>query len=120
MRTALIMFQSSYRGRRVDIYIPETDTAIELKIEASLRGLGQCALYASHHSESLLLVRSGKSEIRHAIQQREDIHYAVCTPGITKKPARFDFAEASSVADFMDEYSDISVVNVPREEAADG
>ena len=79
------------KRRRCDIYIPATDTAIELKLKANMRGVGQCAFYSRYHSESILMVNGDplsnhSKTIKEACIQIPGVKYALCKPGIYEKP----------------------------------
>lgn len=81
--------------RKCDIYIPETDTAIELKLKPNLRGVGQCALYARHHKEAILLADGDPEEgvkyhkaTHDAIKTIPNAKYGLCIPGENKLSIR--------------------------------
>ena len=73
-----------------DIYIPETDTAIELKLDAGTRGLGQVTYYAQHHREAILMSQEHSPYIANATRSVPGVHYATVTPGIHRKPPTLD------------------------------
>ena len=83
-------------ARRCDIYIPETDTAIELKLEASMRGVGQCIYYTRFCREALLLsdgdpMQSGHNgAVQAAAEVASGVSYALCTPGVGERPPVLD------------------------------
>jgi len=78
--------------RRCDIYIPKTDTAIELKIQASMRGVGQCVYYTRYCKSALLLADGDPPEnghnraVREAAEVATGVHYGLCIPGLRKRP----------------------------------
>jgi len=72
--------------RRADIYIPQTDTVIELKLEANLRGVGQAAYYAQHHRESILLCENHTEEVAKTIRSLPAVHYGTALPGPDENP----------------------------------
>jgi len=100
------------RRRRMDIYLPETDTAIELKLKANIRGLGQCVKYANHHNEAVLLTAEHSAEVCEEMKQMNNCIYSVCTPGVHLPQPMFDFSNTTKEADFMREYEDISAVKM--------
>lgn len=78
--------------RRCDIYIPSTDTAIELKISANLRGIGQCVYYSRFCREAILLADGDPLEeghetvVRQAAEITSGVKYGLCIPGGHKSP----------------------------------
>ena len=74
------------QGRRADIYIPATDTAIELKISPGTRGLGQAVYYAQHHRESILITDIYKRDIAETIRSVPGVHFGTAIPGVHKDP----------------------------------
>ena len=77
-----------FHHRKADLYIPETDTAIEFKLKPSLKGLGQATYYAQHHYESVLLTEQYSQYIANTIRSIPGVHYGVVTPGITEEPPK--------------------------------
>jgi len=73
------------KGKRIDLYIPKTDTAIELKLEPNERGVGQAAYYATRHNESILLSQRGfhDQRIKDTVDRIPDVHYALAMPNLT-------------------------------------
>lgn len=71
-----------HAGRRADIYIPATDTAIELKKRGNTKGLGQAAYYAQYHKESLLLCEKYTEDIAEAIRSIPATHHGTVMPGV--------------------------------------
>jgi len=76
-------------GRRCDIYIPKTDTAIELKKEPSLRGVGQCVFYRRFCSEAILLVDGDpingntlNPDVKAATEIVPNVTYATAIPNV--------------------------------------
>ena len=60
-----IDIESEYRlgnsQKSMDLYLPEYDTAVELKTNSDQRkGIGQALDYLTHHSEAILLVPEGQ------------------------------------------------------------
>jgi len=95
-------------GRRCDIYIPETDTAIELKLQPNLRGVGQCAYYAQYCRETILLVdgdsatpRSGAPAIREALRSVPGAGFGYCIPGVDERPSVIS-VETDARTQFLD------------------
>lgn len=82
------------KARRCDIYIPGTDTAIEVKTTANLRGVGQCAFYAQHATEAVLLADGDPKKAGHtphaqaACDQVPGVSYALAIPGPHRSPAK--------------------------------
>jgi hypothetical protein len=79
--------------RRADIYLPDTDTAIELKLEPEMRGIGQCAHYSNHFTESILMSeghdRGNWREVAEAAKKVPGVVFSVVTPGVTQSPPQF-------------------------------
>jgi len=72
-------------SRRADIYIPETDTAIELKLSADMSGLGQATHYAQHHREGLLMVDETNRSIAETIRSVPGVYFCEATPAPHKE-----------------------------------
>jgi len=78
--------------RRCDVYIPKTDTAIEVKTEASLRGVGQCAYYLDHVSEAVLVADGDPAgvgdtkAVRAACEKLDAVTYSLAIPGPHRTP----------------------------------
>jgi hypothetical protein len=92
--------------RYCDIYIPKTDTAIELKLEATLTGVGQCVYYSRFCREALLLAdgdpvtRGHNSAVRQAVEITDGVHYGLCIPGPHKRPPLLDI-KTNSRSEFI-------------------
>lgn len=94
-------------GRRCDIYIPETDTAIELKLKASMKGVGQCVYYTRFCREAILLADgdtldgSGHSPAVHAAAQvAPGVKYGLCIPGPAQSPPMLDI-QSDDASEFL-------------------
>lgn len=72
-------------GRRADIYIPDTDTAIELKLFADMSGLGQATYYAQYHREAVLMVDNCKNDIAESIRSIPGVYFCESTPAPHKE-----------------------------------
>lgn len=49
--------QQSAQRARIDVYIPSTDTAIEIKrYDGQIRGVGRALNYTRHHKEAILML----------------------------------------------------------------
>lgn len=84
-----------------DIYIPETDTAIELKLDAGTKGLGQVTYYAQHHREAVLISQEHSPYIANATRSVPGVHYATVTPGIHRQPPTLDVMSDSRCEFFL-------------------
>lgn len=66
-------YQQSDRRPRIDVYIPSTDTAIEMKrYDGQIRGVGQALNYTRHHKEAILMM--DQEAVRDKGAYRVDAH----------------------------------------------
>jgi hypothetical protein len=76
-------------GRRCDIYIPELDAAIELKLDPNIRGVGQCAYYSRFCAEVVMMFSGPKiadshsPDVQGTLRQVSDVSYVGCIPKMT-------------------------------------
>ncbi|AFH21860.1 hypothetical protein OSG_eHP11_00065 [environmental Halophage eHP-11] len=94
---------SKTRLRSMDLHLPDLDVAIELKLNANLRGVGQCMLYRQHHDKVLLLTYSDRPDVRKTLRDVDDVEYAVCVPGVTENPPVFDLRKSTGVGEILPE-----------------
>jgi len=94
------------RPRYCDIYIPATDTAIELKLTANLRGVGQCVYYSRYCREAILLADGDPPSAGHnsaamrAAEVAAGVKYALCLPNLGTQPAEMEI-RTNSKAEFL-------------------
>jgi hypothetical protein len=81
--------ENKAHSKRCDIYIPKTDTVIELKLEADLRGIGQACYYAQFHRECLLLAEEVSQSVHRCAMSVPGIHTGIITP-LLQNGAGFD------------------------------
>lgn len=93
-------------ARFCDIYIPATDTAIELKLSANLRGIGQCVYYSRYCREAILLsdgdpVSAGhNSAVMRAAEVSTGVKYGLCIPKLAERPTGLTIL-TNSKAEFL-------------------
>lgn len=88
--------------RRCDLYIPETDTAVELKHKANLRGLGQAAYYAHMHKEAVLLVENHEPGIARVARSIPAVNYGQVLPGPLENPPKLAVSSDSRCRFFFE------------------
>lgn len=93
-------------ARFCDIYIPATDSAIELKLSANLRGIGQCVYYSRYCREAILLsdgdpVSAGhNSAVMRAAEVSTGVKYGLCIPKLAEQPTGLEIL-SNSKAEFF-------------------
>jgi hypothetical protein len=92
--------------RQVDLYLPDYDVAIELKLMANLRGVGQCMLYRQHYDAVILLTsddRPDRKDVTDVLASIGGVEYAACTPGVTQHPPGLALKESTGVGELLPE-----------------
>jgi len=124
--------ESHTHGSRIDVYVPKTDTAIELKAKGDqIRGVGQALNYTRFHKEAILMVYDEEGSYRPDAHRTAAIapgvHYALVIPNANPggRGAGLDVVNSSRPELFYEmawnaEWDDNSIVLKalePREEA---
>jgi len=85
--------ESHTHGSRIDVYVPATDTAIELKASGDqVRGVGQALNYTRFHKEAILMVDDEVGDYRPDAHRTAAIapgvHYALVIPNANPSGSR--------------------------------
>jgi len=101
-----VTYQTEYAvgpaDRRCDIYVKATDTAIELKREANLTGVGQAAYYANFCDEAMLIadgdpITNGHNDAAEtAAASVPDVKYGLAVTGVAESPPRMSIITEDS------------------------